>query len=258
MDLRIVALDIAPQDTITKDNVSVRVNAVVYFRVVRSRPRRWWRSRTTTSRRASSLRPPSGPSSASRSWTSCSPSASVSTRSCDAIIDQGTDPWGINVDGRGDQGHRPAAGDEAGDGQTGRGRARAPRQGHQRGGRIPSFREAGRRCGDHPAVPRSPCNSGSFRPSWRWLPRTTRRRYSRCRSSCSGHSSSQASPPRRKPRRELALSKRPLKPMIEGTAGHRTRTALRDRRRGKEDARPGPGQRAGVRLSPMRSPCRYG
>ncbi len=33
MDLRIVALDIEPQDTITKDNVSVRVNAVVYFRV---------------------------------------------------------------------------------------------------------------------------------------------------------------------------------------------------------------------------------
>ncbi len=34
MDLRIVALDIPPQDTITKDNVSVTVNAVVYFRVV--------------------------------------------------------------------------------------------------------------------------------------------------------------------------------------------------------------------------------
>ncbi len=33
MDLRIVALDIEPQDTITRDNVSVRVNAVVYFRV---------------------------------------------------------------------------------------------------------------------------------------------------------------------------------------------------------------------------------
>jgi len=33
MDLRIIALDIPPQDTITKDNVSVRVNAVVYFRV---------------------------------------------------------------------------------------------------------------------------------------------------------------------------------------------------------------------------------
>lgn len=34
MDLRIVALDIAPQETITKDNVSCTVNAVVYFRVV--------------------------------------------------------------------------------------------------------------------------------------------------------------------------------------------------------------------------------
>ena len=33
MDLRIVALDIPPQDTITRDNVSVKVNAVVYFRV---------------------------------------------------------------------------------------------------------------------------------------------------------------------------------------------------------------------------------
>ena len=33
MDLRIIALDIHPQDTITKDNVSVTVNAVVYFRV---------------------------------------------------------------------------------------------------------------------------------------------------------------------------------------------------------------------------------
>jgi len=34
MDLRIIALDIAPQDTITKDNVSCTVNAVVYFRVI--------------------------------------------------------------------------------------------------------------------------------------------------------------------------------------------------------------------------------
>lgn len=33
MPLRIVALDIPPQDVITRDNVSVKVNAVVYFRV---------------------------------------------------------------------------------------------------------------------------------------------------------------------------------------------------------------------------------
>ncbi len=34
LDLRIVTLDVPPQDVITRDNVSVKVNAVVYFRVV--------------------------------------------------------------------------------------------------------------------------------------------------------------------------------------------------------------------------------
>lgn len=32
--LRVVAMDVAPQDVITKDNVSIKVNAVVYFRVM--------------------------------------------------------------------------------------------------------------------------------------------------------------------------------------------------------------------------------
>ena len=32
--LRVVTMDVAPQDVITKDNVSVKVNAVVYFRVM--------------------------------------------------------------------------------------------------------------------------------------------------------------------------------------------------------------------------------
>jgi len=36
MDLRTVVLDVPPQDVITRDNVSVKVNAVVYFRVVDS------------------------------------------------------------------------------------------------------------------------------------------------------------------------------------------------------------------------------
>ncbi len=31
--LRIIAMDIPPQDVITRDNVSVKVNAVLYFRV---------------------------------------------------------------------------------------------------------------------------------------------------------------------------------------------------------------------------------
>ncbi len=34
VSLRTVVMDVAPQDVITKDNVSVKVNAVVYFRVV--------------------------------------------------------------------------------------------------------------------------------------------------------------------------------------------------------------------------------
>ncbi len=34
VSLRTVAMDVEPQDVITKDNVSVRVNAVLYFRVV--------------------------------------------------------------------------------------------------------------------------------------------------------------------------------------------------------------------------------
>ena len=34
MSLRTVAMDVPPQDVITKDNVSVKVNAVIYFRVV--------------------------------------------------------------------------------------------------------------------------------------------------------------------------------------------------------------------------------
>lgn len=34
VNLRLVAMDVPPQDVITKDNVSIKVNAVVYFRVV--------------------------------------------------------------------------------------------------------------------------------------------------------------------------------------------------------------------------------
>ena len=34
VSLRTVTMDVPPQDVITKDNVSVKVNAVIYFRVV--------------------------------------------------------------------------------------------------------------------------------------------------------------------------------------------------------------------------------
>lgn len=34
VDLRVVVMDVPPQDVISKDNVSVKVNAVIYFRIV--------------------------------------------------------------------------------------------------------------------------------------------------------------------------------------------------------------------------------
>lgn len=34
LDLRTVTLDVPPQDVITKDNISIKVNAVIYFRVI--------------------------------------------------------------------------------------------------------------------------------------------------------------------------------------------------------------------------------
>ncbi len=36
VDMRTIARDVPPQDVITKDNVSIKVNAVLYFRVVRA------------------------------------------------------------------------------------------------------------------------------------------------------------------------------------------------------------------------------
>ncbi|TIU43305.1 MAG: slipin family protein, partial [Mesorhizobium sp.] len=34
VDLRVVVQDVPPQDVISRDNVSVKVNAVLYFRIV--------------------------------------------------------------------------------------------------------------------------------------------------------------------------------------------------------------------------------
>ena len=36
VSLRVLAMDVPPQDVITKDNVSIKVNAVLYFRVIKA------------------------------------------------------------------------------------------------------------------------------------------------------------------------------------------------------------------------------
>jgi regulator of protease activity HflC (stomatin/prohibitin superfamily) len=98
MDLRIVALDIAPQDTITKDNVSVRVNAVVYFRV--ADPTKavieiedYYFA--TSQLAQTTLRSVIGQSELDELLAERERINEVVRR----IIDEGTDPWGIDVTG---------------------------------------------------------------------------------------------------------------------------------------------------------------
>lgn len=98
MDLRIVALDIAPQDTITKDNVSVRVNAVVYFRV--ADPTKavieiedYYFA--TSQLAQTTLRSVIGQSELDELLAERDRINEVVRQ----IIDQGTDPWGIEVTG---------------------------------------------------------------------------------------------------------------------------------------------------------------
>lgn len=96
MDLRIVALDIAPQDTITKDNVSVKVNAVVYFRV--ADPAKavveiedYYFA--TSQLAQTTLRSVIGQSELDELLVDREQINEVVCR----IIDEGTDPWGIEV-----------------------------------------------------------------------------------------------------------------------------------------------------------------
>jgi regulator of protease activity HflC (stomatin/prohibitin superfamily) len=98
MDLRIVALDIPPQDTITKDNVSIAVNAVVYFRV--SDPARavveiedYYFA--TSQLAQTTLRSVIGQSELDELLAERDRINLVIRE----IIDQGTDPWGIEVTG---------------------------------------------------------------------------------------------------------------------------------------------------------------
>jgi len=97
-DLRIVALDIAPQDTITRDNVSVRVNAVVYFRI--SDPTKAIVEiedyhYATSQLAQTTLRSVIGQSELDQLLAE----RDRINETVREIIDDGTDPWGIEVTG---------------------------------------------------------------------------------------------------------------------------------------------------------------
>ncbi len=96
VDLRVVTMDIPPQEVITKDNVTVKVNAVVYFRVldpamavvkvldyIRATS---WIAQTT-------LRSVLGQSELD---TLLSEREAINTR-LQQIIDEQTEPWGVKV-----------------------------------------------------------------------------------------------------------------------------------------------------------------
>lgn len=96
VDLRVVAMDVPPQDVITLDNVSVRVNAVVYFRVVDPKKAVLEVENyiyATSQLAQTNLRSVLGESSLDELL---SEREDINSK-LQAILDRMTDPWGIKV-----------------------------------------------------------------------------------------------------------------------------------------------------------------
>ena len=94
--LRIVAMDIPPQDVITRDNVSVKVNAVVYFRVsdpVKATIVIQDYLFATSQLAQTTLRSVVGQAELDQLLAEREHFNDITRR----IIDEGTDPWGIDV-----------------------------------------------------------------------------------------------------------------------------------------------------------------
>ncbi len=94
--LRIVAMDIPPQDVITRDNVSVKVNAVVYFRVsepVKATIEIQDYLFATSQLAQTTLRSVVGQAELDQLLAEREHFNDITRR----IIDEGTDPWGIDV-----------------------------------------------------------------------------------------------------------------------------------------------------------------
>ena len=96
VDLRVVTLDVPSQDIITKDNVTVRVNAVVYFRVVDPESavvKILDHVRATSQISQTTLRNVLGQSELDELLTE----REKLNQMLQAIIDEHTDPWGVKV-----------------------------------------------------------------------------------------------------------------------------------------------------------------
>lgn len=96
VDLRILTMDVPPQDIITKDNVTVRVNAVVYFRVVdpeASVVKVMDHIRSTSLISQTTVRNVLGQSELDELLTQREKLNQVLQK----MIDEQTDPWGVKV-----------------------------------------------------------------------------------------------------------------------------------------------------------------
>ena len=106
LDLRVIVLNVPKQDVITRDNVSVKVNAVVYFRVV-DPARRSSRSSTpfeaTSQVAQTTLRSVVG----QHEMDELLAQRDKLNGDLQRILDQNTEAWGIKVVERRDQGRRP-------------------------------------------------------------------------------------------------------------------------------------------------------
>ena len=96
VDLRVITMDVPSQEVITKDNVTVRVNAVVYFRVVdpeASVVKVLDHIRATSQISQTTLRNVLGQSELDELLTKREKLNQMLQR----IIDEHTDPWGVKV-----------------------------------------------------------------------------------------------------------------------------------------------------------------
>jgi regulator of protease activity HflC (stomatin/prohibitin superfamily) len=96
VSLRLVAMDVPPQDVITRDNVSVKVNAVIYFRVMDSNKAIIEVENylfATSQLAQTTLRSVCGQVELDEILTE---REKINTR-LQSILDQATDPWGIKV-----------------------------------------------------------------------------------------------------------------------------------------------------------------
>lgn len=96
IDTRTVTMDIAPQDVITRDNVSLKVNAVIYFRVVdpEGAVTRVMDYYTATSQLAqTTLRSVLG----QHQMDEILATRDQINRSLQAILDKATEPWGVKI-----------------------------------------------------------------------------------------------------------------------------------------------------------------